>query len=159
MAIDYERASFYYKFDLKLFDKRVDNTRVDYRRIVAGNKEGMTPAGREKVIDFFMQHPDSYRKLYSYIKMQQFMANKYIQISDKDICAFTGIKKDELMKVMFYLTRKMHFLKGNCNEYRIPEYIWNSDVLDVIKKKQLKYPTRKRITYFMLAKKKENNGR
>ena len=143
MAIDKERKEFFYKFnDKKYFDKN-----VDYSRVVHDNKEGMTPLGKEKIIEFFLEHPDSYRKIFSFIKLKQSIADKYVPITLKEINAFTKIKKDDILRVMFYLSKKLHLLKGNWDEYRIPEYLWNTDILNIAKKKQQKNFTRKTIKF------------
>jgi len=105
-------------------------------KIVAGNKEGFTPEGRQKLIDFFMCYPASYRKVISFILIQQFMTDKYTVIKEEDICRFSGIKEKDLHGVLYYLWKTVQLIRTNHDTYRVPGYIWNSDVLEEVKKLQ-----------------------
>ena len=120
------------------FPKNIKREGIDYSRIVETNEEGLSPEGRQKLIDFFLSQPESYRKIISFIWMRQKLTGKHAKITLDAISKFSGIKDPkELKHALYYLYRRVCLLKGQDQEYRVPRFLWDTDILDNIKKIQI----------------------
>jgi len=136
MALVKEKGSYFFKYP-----KDLKKEGVDYSFVVKNNKEGMTILGQQKIIDFFTTGKDlprkiKYRKLLSFILLQHNLYGKDIVLTDEMLCRFSGIPRKELLHALFYLYRRFHLIKGRNHTYRLPEYLWNTDILNKVKKLQ-----------------------
>lgn len=137
MALVKEKGSYFFRFPR---DLKKDN--VDYSMIVAGNKEGLTLEGQQKIIEYFTTAPllskkIKYRKLLSFILMQQNLYGKDVVLKDDALSRFSGIPKNEMLHALYYLSKKFHLIIGKNYTYRLPEYLWNTDILRRIKLLQI----------------------
>ena len=115
-----------------------ENRILDYNhsQILHSNKEGFSPDGKKKLTFFFLSYPVSFRKVLSYILIKQFLSDKYVVIKNIDIARFSGIKEKDLDSVLYFLWKTLQLIRTNHDTYRVPGYIWNSDILDEVKKLQ-----------------------
>ena len=104
------------------------NRILDYNhsQIVHSNKEGLSPEGRKKLINFFLSYPISFRKIFSFILIKQFLSDKYVVIKSKDIAKFSGIKEKDLDSVLYFLWKTLQLIRPTHDTYRVPGYIWNN---------------------------------
>lgn len=127
------KLKWFYKYDIK----KTRNKAYNHNKIVTGNNEGLSPEGKEKLIDFFMKYDSSFRKICSFIVLQQKLNDKFLVIEPSQLCRFSGTKPEDLDWKLYFLWKTIQLIRTKKNTYRLPRYIWDSDVLPIVKKKQL----------------------